>query len=319
MPEEKENISSRNEQGKKEAEAPAPTSTSEESKLTPEETSNIAEETPALSEEIRTISKEEGKTSGRKRTFKKKKSAQINAFLFFIFNLSMITILVFALLAGTSYFTLWYFIRGEEVKIPNLIGLDVNTVLTRLQPIGLGAKLDNYEYSELIPNGCVLSQYPYPGTKAKRGSPVKIVLSKGSSLIKVPYIIGENYLSAEVKLRTAGLKVRHHSYIFSEEVGRDVVIGQDPLSQSGVPKDYPVNLLISMGSPPRKLAMPDLTKYTLQEAKEILTRIGFSVPNIERRKSGEKPAGMILEQVPKAGTPVTPQTSILLVISAGGG
>lgn len=245
----------------------------------------------------------------------KKPRGFFRSFLFYIFNLSLITIFFFIFISSASYFTLWYFIRGEEIEIPNLIGVDINNVLTNVQSLELSVKLDKYEFSEVVPKGHVVSQYPYPGTKAKKGSPIKIIISKGSSLLKVPYVIGENYLSAEVKIRAAGLKVGNHSYINGEKATRDKVIAQDPLPLVGVPKDDPVNLLINIGPAVKKLMMPDLTPYTLTEAKGVLSKNGLNVIKIERRRTSDKPPGMVLEHIPKAGTPITSETSILLIIS----
>lgn len=239
-------------------------------------------------------------------------------FIAYIIKVLFITAVFFGLLTSASYFSVWYFITGEEIEVPNLIGYEINQVMTTLKPLGASVKLDNYEYSELIPEGHVISQYPYPGTKSKKGSPMKIVLSKGSPLISVPALIGENYLSAEVKIRAAGLKVGNHAYIYSADASRDKIISQDPLPLTGVPKEYKINLLIEGGARAKKTLMPDLKSFTFAEAKDILNRIGIELINIERKKSTEKAAGMILEQSPEPGIPITPQTEIKLVISAGG-
>lgn len=247
-----------------------------------------------------------------------KKRGFFKSLFFYAFYLMTITIIFSGILASASYFTVWYFIRGEEIKIPNLVGLEMNQVLTTLQPFGISVKLDKYEYSEIVPAGKVITQYPYPGTNAKKGSPVKLTISKGSPLIKVPNLVGDLYTNAEVKIRAAGLTVGNHSFIMGDQVNKDKVISQDPLPQSGVPKDFSINLLINTGAEAKKIVMPDLSSFTINEATEILLKNGIKSINSERRKSAEKSSGMVIEQNPKAGTLITPETTIQLIISAGG-
>ncbi len=239
------------------------------------------------------------------------------SFIFYIFNLFFIFVLFSVIVGIGGYFTVLHFIKGEVIEIPNIIGKDIDEALKILQPLQLPLKLDDYEYNELVPVGNIISQYPYPGTNAKKGSPVKIVISKGSPLISVPNLIGESALSAEVKIRGAGLKVGNHSYIYGEQSTKDKIIGQDPLPMTGVKKDHQVNLLINTGPLEKKIIMPDLSNSTLTEAQEILNKIGIKIISIDRRKSTEKPEGMILEQNPKPGNFIQPETQVVLVVSAG--
>ncbi|GAF69066.1 unnamed protein product [marine sediment metagenome] len=201
--------------------------------------------------------------------------------------------------------------------MPNLVGISPNEALEKLRPHNLSLKLDQKEYSEIVREGDIISQYPFPGTRAKAGAAVKAILSKGPTLIQVPDLRGERYLNAGVKLRALDLQVGKTSYLYNDEVKKGHVITHDPLPQSGVPRKYAVNLLVSSGPPPRTFPMPDLVNSTLKEAQSLLAKLNLTIDQITEKEQPGAEKGIILAHSPPQGTPVSNETKISVVIASG--
>jgi beta-lactam-binding protein with PASTA domain len=243
--------------------------------------------------------------------------SRFRSFLGFLFRLAVTVIVVFIVLTTISYLTIRHFISGEEVVVPNLVGMAPGEALERLQSLNLSIKLDKREYSEIVREGDIISQYPFPGTPAKAGAHVKVVLSKGPTLIHVPDLRGESYLNAGVKLRAIDLQVGNTSYLYSPEVKKGNVISQDPLPQSGVPRNYAVNLLVSNGPRPRLFLMPSLVNSTLKEAQSLLAKLDLTISQVSEKEQHGVQKGIILSQSPPAGTAVSNDTKIRLVVASG--
>lgn len=63
-------------------------------------------------------------------------------------------------------------------KLPNLVGLDVNSVTKTLDSMGI-YYTGNYQFNDSVPKGQVISQDPAAGTYAPKGSRVTFVISDG--------------------------------------------------------------------------------------------------------------------------------------------
>jgi beta-lactam-binding protein with PASTA domain len=239
------------------------------------------------------------------------------SFLRFLVQLAVTTVLVFALLAAVSYFTLRHFIARQEVQVPNLVGLTLEEGLTRLKPLDLALILDKKEYSDIVSKGEILAQYPYAGTRTKIGNAVKVVVSEGTTLVEVPNVRGETFLRAGIRLRAADLQVGNVARAENTDVPNDAVIAQDPPPGSGVPRKYAVNLLVSEGSAPREFLMPNLAHATLKEAQAIITSLGLSVETVQEIDSAGVEKGTILAQQPPAGEIIRSDTKISLTVASG--
>jgi len=245
------------------------------------------------------------------------RGSRFRSFVGFLFRLAIVVILVFILLTTISYLTIRHFISAEEVVVPNLVSTSPSEALERLHALNLSLKLDKKEYSEIVREGDIISQFPFPGTHAKVGADVKVVLSKGPTLIQVPDLRGESYLNAGVKLRALDLQVGKTSSLYNNEVKKGNVITQDPLPQSAAPRKYAVNLLVSNGPLPRKFPMPGLVNSTLKEAQPLLARLDLTIDQITEKEQPGVEKGIILAQSPPAGTIVSNETKISVVIASG--
>ncbi|HPB30192.1 MAG TPA: PASTA domain-containing protein [Candidatus Sumerlaeota bacterium] len=167
--------------------------------------------------------------------------------LLFLLRMAFTVTLSVALLSTLSYFVIKRFVIAPETPVPNLVGLTIEQALKIASDNRFTLLLDRYEHSTILEQGRVLSQYP-PGAKLARAStPVRIVVSRGSPNISVPDVRGETRVSAEIKIRASDLTVGSVAEIHDSKVNAGMVLAQDPPGRIGVPRGYPVNLLISLG------------------------------------------------------------------------
>ena len=95
----------------------------------------------------------------------------------------------------------------EKVDVPNVVGKRREEAEKELKEVGLVPEIIE-ENDEKVEAGIVLSQDPEDGENVNKGSTVKLVVSKGSAIVKVevPSLVGKNEQEAKALLVEAGLK-----------------------------------------------------------------------------------------------------------------
>ncbi|MFR7544882.1 MAG: Stk1 family PASTA domain-containing Ser/Thr kinase [Clostridia bacterium] len=95
----------------------------------------------------------------------------------------------------------------EKVDVPNVVGKTKEEAEKELKDAGLVPEIIE-ENDEKVEAGIVLSQDPEDGENVNKGSKVKLVVSKGSAIVKVevPSLVGKNEQEAKALLAEAGLK-----------------------------------------------------------------------------------------------------------------
>jgi hypothetical protein len=172
-----------------------------------------------------------------------------------VIRMTIVVVLVGAIGAFVGYEMVRFYVRTEEVVVPNVRGMKEADALDVLAQKKLGLLKERVEPNPLVAPGEIIEQKPPPGGKAKQGTLVRVVVSSGRANYIVPDVVGERRENAVNKIRGAGLEVGDISYLESETVPRDCVISQNPEPNKGLEKSEPVHLLLSKG-PPKSSASP---------------------------------------------------------------
>ena len=138
----------------------------------------------------------------------------------------------------------------------------------------------------------------------------------GSSSVEVPDLRGKTLEEAETALEKVGLKISEGDLVFSSEYEIGEVVSSDPTPGSMVKKNSTVEVNICKGA--EAGTVPDLTGKTLDEAKELITKYGFKVGNVEVEVSSED-KNTVIDQDPKGGAETTPGDYINVTVSDGTG
>jgi len=208
-------------------------------------------------------------------------------------------------------------LQQEEVRVPDLTGKDIVTVLDMVRQQGLELKVDRREPNPTLPRDSVISQSPAAGNGIKKGRQIRVVVSQGPSDTQTPKLAGEPYRKADLMIRQAGFVPGTVSRISSESVDRDIVIAQDPPADSQLDKGGAISLLVSSGRKAEMFVMPKLTGKRSEEAVKTIDRLGLQ-RRVIYRATGEKTAAAehtVIQQRPSAGSPVAADAMVDIVVS----
>ncbi len=151
-----------------------------------------------------------------------------------------------------------------EFDVPNVVGLDKDSAEAKLEECGLTPN-SNFEYSESVANGLVISQSPEGGGKAKKGDTVSLVVSRGPEPITMPNVLNKPESEAKAALSALGLNVTTNSD-YSNDVPEGNVISQSVVEGKAVEKGATITLVISMG---KKSTFYSLNNYTINKLPSI--------------------------------------------------
>ena len=133
---------------------------------------------------------------------------------------------------------------GEELEMPDLMGLDRADAEIKLKKMGLklGSVYEKYSDEE---EGTVIGQEPRSGSKLSKGQTVDITISKGKKVKKVtvPNVKGGTLSAAESTLKGKGLSVSVEKKESSQAPG--TVISQSPAADSEVESGFTVTLVVA--------------------------------------------------------------------------
>ena len=208
-------------------------------------------------------------------------------------------------------------LRQEEVRVPDLTGQDIVTVIEVVGQQGLQLKVDRREPSQTVPRDAVISQTPPPGTGIKKGRALRVVVSQGPSELLAPRLVGEQYRKAEILLRQGGLLFLDIARVWSDAIERDVVIAQDPPAGTPIEKGGRVSLLVSMGKKGKLYVTPKLLGKKAEEAVRLVDRMGLQ-HRVLSRTSMSGPQGsdrIIVSQRPNPDYPLAADGVVELVVS----
>lgn len=145
---------------------------------------------------------------------------------------------------------------GEaQLEMINVVGMDSATAKKRLEEELDANVKEEYEYSDEVDEGKVISTSPKEGTSVSKGSDVTIVLSRGpkpAEKVEVPDVSNGSFTedAAKKALTQAGLTVGNVTREYSSSVAKGNVMGQSYSSGKKVDAGTAIDLVVSDGPKP---------------------------------------------------------------------
>ena len=248
-------------------------------------------------------------------------------------NVLFLGLLVLAF-AVSTYFLFTFFVKGRSLPTPNLIGKTVAEA--RAICSDLGVKLDvraERRNSDKVQVDRVVWQNRTPGGASfiKRGTSIKVDLSAGPLILRVPDLTGQSGGTGMLRLGQQNLRVGGMAYVdmlpskIRELVAAEGVKDQAPQAQAVVAADPPrgtvvpaqtaVSLLVAVPLTAPAFVMPDLIDKALAEMRPTLETRGLVVSTVKYEAYPGIPDGIIIRQYPLRGAPVSSRDPITLVVS----
>ncbi len=205
----------------------------------------------------------------------------------------------------------------DTVQVPQVTGLTQAQAEAALEDAGLAAKVE-FEASEDVASGVVMEQSVAPEQRVNIGREVVLTVSSGAAKVQVPTLVNSSQRIAELTLANLGLNAEINSE-YNAEVDKDQVIMQSPEGGTMVEPGSTVKLLISLGEEPVQFSIISMVGLTLNEAQKYISDNKLTLSSVERLRSDEYEAGVVLEQSPAYGTSVTAGSEVSLKVSEGPG
>ncbi len=214
-------------------------------------------------------------------------------------------LLFISIAALTAFLAVKLLFRGQELPVPNLIGIHLNEARRMLQANGLKLKVSDKQYDNFIPEDKIIAQRPRPGSRVKKGRLLRVTASLGSKIIKVPDFTGQDMRMANLLLLQNGLKLGNVCQVYSPDHPRNQVIGQDPAPDSQIARAGTISFLVAQGPPSEYYLMPDLTYQSFTEHLNDFTSDLFQLDKIRDEVQDDLPSFTIVKQRPLAGTRIS--------------
>jgi len=216
----------------------------------------------------------------------------------------------------STYVWFTFFIRGKSVSTPNLVGKSVAQAKAICSDIGVTLAIDpeHRRNSDKVPAGSIVWQNRTPGATSliKRGTTIRVELSAGALILRVPDLTGQRAGTAVLRLGQQNLKIGNLAYVDWQQEG---IIAADPPKDTVVGAQTPVSLLVGVPPAPATFVMPDLIDHAIDEVRPFLQGHGLTIGTVKFEAYPGIRDGIIIRQFPLRGAPVSARDPITVVVS----
>lgn len=202
----------------------------------------------------------------------------------------------------------------EEVKVPEVLGLGKSVAQNQIVNAGFKVGTITEDYDDEVPVDAVISTDPAPGTMAKKGSTVNIVISKGSKVnySKAPDLTNKTISEAESILAVSNLKLGNQSPVQTDDKSKDGKIFNQSIEkgtkvQEGTAID--VNYYQYVDPDAGKIEVQDVRTLKVKDAIATLKSLGFTTIDV----SYESEDAIVVDQSPLSGK-YDPDVRIILKV-----
>jgi beta-lactam-binding protein with PASTA domain len=213
----------------------------------------------------------------------------------------------------------WYVSRGAVVEVPSVVGIQFERAKVLLDSVGLQPREGDIHPDLRYPQGSVISQSPFSGTKVRAGRRVYLSISGGEPVSEVPLVRGRSLRDASFSLERAGFSLGETTYAQSDQFPPNTIVDQGVPAGTRLKKGTRIPVVVSQGKETDRIAVPSVVGKILLEAERLLSRQGLKLGNVTYQENLELLPNTVLEQYPRSGELVgLGQPVDLFVVKAGG-
>ena len=176
-----------------------------------------------------------------------------------------IALTILILILATQIFIFAKFFLGGpgnkegQISAPDLYNLTLDEAQRSLDKLNINIRVNiEYEYSNEVEKGKIISQQPMSGATLQEGDTVTLVLSKGPMKGYIPNVVGLTLGEAGNILKENKLSLGNIKYEYSDTYNSGIVIAQDPKSGSENNQEWgTVNVVVSKGQKEEVVQPPE--------------------------------------------------------------
>ncbi len=226
----------------------------------------------------------------------------------------LFSIIAFLAASVITVFSIIENTNAQTIKMPDFTGQAVSDASKTLTNLQMGVKLE-FEQSETINVGTVISQTPAPGSAVLKGTVVTLTIANGPAGLSMPDVTGMTLDEAKDLIASMGLAIESITYEYSSNLPADTVISQTPEVDSEVNADNPISVVVSTSEQQMDVPMLPVKGSMVDMAAAQLAGAGFNSCFIYETDS-ELAEGTVIGQSPEEGIPASFEEEIDLWISA---
>ncbi|MGB3367616.1 MAG: Stk1 family PASTA domain-containing Ser/Thr kinase [Acidaminobacteraceae bacterium] len=205
---------------------------------------------------------------------------------------------------------------NKEVKVPSVVNEEFTVGAQRLQDLGFVVDIEESVYDDDVEKNFIISQSKEPGSVLKQGYGIKLTVSKGAKMVRIPNVTQKKIAEAQLVIENSGLILGDMVYVESD-LPNGYVIEQDPLAGAEIKANSTVDIVVSKGTKVLTVIAPSLLGKTASEAKDILVSVDLGLGTLTYNFSDTYAKDEIMVQGITPGSEVKVDTSVNVVISKG--
>ena len=170
------------------------------------------------------------------------------------------------------------FLNGStaEIACPDFVGKQYEEILDNDEYVANFKFEDEWDHSEDYEYGYVFEQSENAGEMLKKGAKITLYISMGQNTKTVPDVTDKSESAAKTLLESQGFKTTIVE-MEDEEIEKGKVIRTEPQVGKVVAPNTKITIYVSTGKPEKKVAVPDVTGMTEEDAKKKLEEEKFTV------------------------------------------
>ena len=197
-----------------------------------------------------------------------------------------------------------------QVEVPDVVGLGRQEAEAALEAAEFRTRVER-RYSESVPEDEVISTDPEGGERARQGSRVTVVVSRGEQPVAVPDVTALDRDGARAALEEQGLRPVFEARETSDEDPGEV-LEQQPTPGTEVEEGSEVRVVVAEAPP--EVDVPDVLDLREEEARSQLEEADLRVRRRRVDTAVLEEDGVVLEQDPPAGGTLPPGSRVTIVV-----
>jgi len=219
----------------------------------------------------------------------------------------------------SAYTAFSMYVRRGGTVLPDVIGMAAAEARSALKSVGVDLVVDEEDarFSAEIAEGAVLRQRPQAGASVKKGSVVRVSLSKGAELAYLPDFSGDAVAVARTRVQADGLPAPRVLWTYHKGKPAGEVVAQQPRPGSRAPANQPLRLYVNTADADAVYLMPDVIYQNAERMRRWFENRGIRVGSIKPDAYRGVPPGTILRQYPLSGYPLSAGDVVAFVVASG--
>ncbi len=225
------------------------------------------------------------------------------------------SIVSLVLIAIFTVFILPDLLGPKDVEVPDVSGLKLEDAISELRTAGfkIGDTIDIS--SNEVDEGYVVKTDPKAGETAKEGIKIDVYQSTGKETYQLSDYTERQYDDVVRLLEKQNFKDITKTEVYDESDPGTILKQSPEADEEVIPEETILEFTVSKG--PEKIKLKDLTEFNTKSAQDYADSVGLTIDMTKEEYNDTVGKGLVISQIPAAGTELTKGDKISVVISKG--